>query len=76
MSLELKVNTSFKHSIDFMRDRVIANLAEARSLKQFKIDDREFEKVCNLIVMSIDQASSGVFKQADGLIKDIQKNGT
>jgi len=76
MSLELKVNTSFKHSIDFMRDRVIANLAEARSLKQFKIDDREFEKVCNLIVMSIDQASAGVFKQADGLIKDIQKNGS
>jgi hypothetical protein len=59
-----------------MRDRVIANLAEARSLKQFKIDDREFEKVCNLIVMSIDQASAGVFKQADGLIKDIQKNGS
>ena len=76
MSLELKVNTSFKHSIDFIRDRVIANLAEARSLKKIKVDDREFEKVCNLIVMSIDQASSGVFKQADGLIKDIQKNGS
>lgn len=76
MSLELKVNTSFKHSIDFMRDRVITNLAEARAQKKIKVDQKDFEAVCNLITMSFDQASAGVFKQADGLVKDLQKNGT
>lgn len=74
MSLELKVNTSFKHSIDFVKDRVISNLVEARSRGMFKLNDREFEALCNLVNMSFDQAGSGAFKQIESLVRDIKKD--
>jgi len=73
MSLELKVNTSFKHSMDFMKDKLISNLREANG-KSFKIPEKEFASLCNMIVLSFDQCSPGVFKQADSLIKDLKKN--
>ncbi len=72
MSLELKINTSFKNSMDFMRDKVVANLNEARGTK-FNISDRDFQTLCNLVILSFDQCSPGVFKQADSLVKDIKK---
>lgn len=74
MSLELKVNTSFKHSIDFVKDRVISNLVEARGKGMFKVSDREFESLCNLVNMSFDQAGSGTYKQLDSLIRDLKKD--
>ena len=74
MSLELKVNTSFKHSIDFVKDRVVSNIVEARTRGMFKLNDREFESLCNIVNMSFEQAGSGAFKQIDALVRDIKKD--
>ena len=74
MSLELKVNTSFKHSIDFVKDRVVSNIVEARTRGMFKLNDREFEALCNIVNMSFEQAGSGAFKQIDALVRDIKKD--
>ena len=74
MSLELKVNTSFKHSIDFVKDRVVSNIVEARTRGMFKLNDREFEALCNIVNMSFEQAGSGAFKQIDSLVRDIKKD--
>jgi len=74
MSLELKVNTSFKHSIDFVKDRVLSNLNEARGKGLFKLNDREFESLYNIVSMSFDQGNTGAFKQIDSLVKEIKKD--
>lgn len=73
MSLELKVNTSFKHSMDFMKDKLISNLNEANG-KSFKVSEKDFKTICNMIILSFDQCSPGVFNQAESLIKDLKKN--
>jgi hypothetical protein len=74
MSLDLKVSTSFKHTIDFVRDRVLSNLKEARGLGKFNIPDRDFEAICNLVSMSFDQGSTIAFKEIEGLIKELKKD--
>ena len=73
MSLELKVNTNLKVSLDLTREKVISNLLEARGLGKFKVDDRDFNTLCNIIQGSFDQASQNVFRNADGLINEIKK---
>jgi hypothetical protein len=73
MSLELKVNTNFKVSIDFIKDRVKSNLVETRNRGNVTISERDFNTVLSLIDASFDQASIGAFKQVDGLIKDLKK---
>lgn len=74
MSLDLKVSTSFKHTIDFVRDRVLSNLREARRLGKFSIADRDFEAICNLVAMSFDQGSTIAFKEIEGLVKELKKD--
>lgn len=73
MSLELKVNTNLKVSLDITRDKVLANLLEARGLGKFQLNDRDFNAVCNIIQGSFDQASQSVFRNADGLVKEIKR---
>ena len=74
MSLDLKVNTSFKHTVDFVKDRVISNLKEARGLGRFNVPDRDFDAICNLVILSFDQGSTIAFKEIDGLVKELKKD--
>ena len=74
MSLDLKVNTSFKHTVDFVKDRVISNLKEARGLGRFNVPDRDFDTICNLVILSFDQGSTIAFKEIDGLVKELKKD--
>lgn len=73
MSLELKVNTNLKVSLDITRDRVISNLLEARGQGKFRLEDKDFTSICNLIQLSFDQASQNVFNNADNLVKEIKR---
>jgi len=73
MSLELKVNTNLKVSLDITRDRVVANLLEARGQGKFRLEDSDFNAICNLIQLSFDQASQNVFSNADNLVKEIKR---
>lgn len=73
MSLELKVNTNLKISLDITRDRVISNLLEARGQGKFRVEDRDFNSICNLIQLSFDQASQNVFSNADNLVREIKR---
>ena len=72
MSIELKVNTNLKVSLDLTRDRVISNLLEARGQGKFKLDDRDFNTICNIVQGSFDQASQSVFRNADNLVKELK----
>jgi len=73
MSLELKVNTNLKVSLDITRDRIISNLLEARGQGKFRLDDKDFAVICNLVQLSFDQASQNVFNNADNLVKEIKR---
>jgi len=73
MSLELKVSTTFKNSIDVVKDKVISNLIEARGQGKIKIEKKEFDAICNMIIMSFDQGSLNSFSQIDTLVKEIRK---
>jgi len=73
MSLELKVNTNLKVSLDITRDRVVSNLLEARGQGKFRLEDRDFNAICNLIQLSFDQASQNVFSNADNLVREIKR---
>lgn len=73
MSLELKVSTSFKNSIDVVKDKIISNLLEAKGQGKIKIDKKDFDALCNIIVMSFDQGTMNSFTQIDSLIKEIKK---
>jgi len=59
--------------MDITRDKVISNLVEARGQGKFKMGDKEFNTICNLIRASFDQASQSVFKNGDGLVKELKK---
>ena len=73
MSLELKVNTNLKVSLDLTRDRVVSNLMEARGQGKFSIPEKDFNAICNIVQLSFDQASQSVFKNADNLVKELNK---
>jgi len=73
MSIELKVNTNLKVSLDLTRDIVVSNLLEARGQGKFRLDDRDFNAVCNIIQGSFDQASQSAFRNADNLVKELKK---
>ena len=72
MSLELKVNTSQKISIDLLKNRVISNLNEAKGTGRIRVDEKEFVTICNLIQLSFDQASQSVFKNSEELINQLK----
>lgn len=72
MSLELKVNTSQKISIELLKNKVISNLNEAKGTGRIKVNDREFVTICNLIQLSFDQASQSVFKNSEELITQLR----
>jgi hypothetical protein len=73
MSLDLKVNSNLKTSIDHIKNSVIANLSEARGLRKFNIDERDFQAICNIVILSFDQGSTGAFKNAQSLVNEIKK---
>jgi len=73
MSLELKVSTTFKNSIDVVKDKVLSNLLEAKGQGKFNVEKKDFEIMCNLIIMSFDQGSINSFSQIDSLVKEIRK---
>lgn len=73
MSIELKVNTNLKVSLDLTREKIISNLLEARGQGKFKLEDRDFNTLCSIIQGSFDQASQSVFKNSDNLVKELKK---
>jgi len=73
MSLDLKVNTNLKNSIDFIKNSVVSNLVSAKGQGKFEISERDFQAICNIVSLSFDQASNGAFKNAQSLVNDIKK---
>lgn len=74
MSLELKVNSNVKSSIDFIKNSVISNLVSAKGQGKFEINERDFQAICNIVALSFDQASVGAFKNTQNLVEEIKKD--
>jgi len=73
MSIELKVNTNIKTSIDLIKNSIVANLSEARGKGKFSISDRDFENLCNIVILSFDQGQSIAFKNIQSVVSEIKK---
>ena len=74
MSLELKVNTNVKTSIDFIKNNVVSNLLSAKGQGKFEVSERDFQTICNIVEMSFDQGSIGAFKNTQSLVNEIKKD--
>jgi len=73
MSLELKINSNLKVSLDITRDKVLSNLQEARGQGKIKVNDRDFNAICNLVQASFEQASQGAFKNSESLVNELKR---
>lgn len=73
MSLELKINSNLKVSLDITRDRVISNLLEARGQGRINLSEKDLNAVCSLIQASFEQASQSAFKNSESIIKELKE---
>jgi len=55
MSNKSRLRTDFKVALDHIRDRVVSNVVEAKSLGLYKAEDADVQKVVRIIELAFEQ---------------------
>ena len=76
MSSPTRLRTDFKTAIDHIKDRVLSNIAEAKTQGRYKIDDQELRRLVLVVEASFEQgfitASGQIEKTIDDFVKEWQ----
>ena len=73
MSKSSRLRSEFKIASDHIKDRVIANVIEAKNQGRYKIDDSETQKLVRVIEMSFEQGFIGASGQIEKSINEVLK---
>jgi hypothetical protein len=73
MSAPSRLRTDFKLAIDHIKDRVLANVSEAKTQGRYKIDDHDLRRLMLVIESSFEQGFITASTQIERSIDDIVK---
>lgn len=70
MSKASRLRTDFKVSIDHIKDRVITNLIEAKNQGRYKVEEKEIQKIVQVIESAFEQGFITVSGQIEKSIDE------
>ena len=71
MSKTSRLRTEFKVAVDHVKDRVIANIVEAKMQGIYKIDDNDAQKLIRVIESSFEQGFINASGQIEKSIEEV-----
>lgn len=71
MSKSSRLRTEFKVAVDHVKDRVIANIVEAKSQGLYKIEDKDMSKLVRVIESSFEQGFINASGQIEKSIEEV-----